>query len=492
MEASNGFHPRKARTGPVIMQPMKRTRLTVILVLLVLIPASGIIYLLAAPRLIAVTPQANTQDVAAISPLHLEFSRHMDSASVNERFQIIPETPGNITWENRGHTLVFTPSKPWPSGETIQVRLASGAQASGFLPFTIRQEASWSFTIGQPHLVYLFPSDGAPNLYMLNPFDGETHQLTNYLQGVVDYDVDHQGSLAYYSVEVPDGSLIFVITDLIRSNDQVETSSTPTLAVNCERARCTLPRLAPDGRFLAYERTAFPAPGVHSITQVWVLPLEQGLPTNEFEPRLIGDATHQTLQPQWSPTGLLLYYDTTDSAYIVVDPEGAEIRRFPNTTGYPGSWHPSGDFFIAPEINYDGPLPAEAEPPGVSFLIRYRLEDGDVSVLSVRDTLEDAFPEYSPTGSLLAYSRKYMDTTRWTPGRQAWLMDADGGNAHAITDEPVYNHFAYTWSPDGKMLVYVRFHQTELTQAPEIWVYDMNIQNSWRLLRGGFAPRWIP
>jgi Tol biopolymer transport system component len=71
-------------------------------------------------------------------------------------------------------------------------------------------------------------------------------------------------------------------------------------------------------------------------------------------------------------------------------------------------------------------------------------------------------------------------------------MDSNGENARPINNESVYNHFDFTWSPDERLLVYVRFHQTELTQAPEIWIYDMSIQNAWRLLRGGYAPRWIP
>lgn len=474
------------------MQPMKRMRLTLILIVLVLIPAGGIIYLLATPRLFNVTPPASAEDVAALSPVSLEFSRSMITTTVTDRLQIQPALDGELSWDARGRTLTFTPSEPWPSGETIRIQLASGAQSSGFLPFRIRQDASWSFSIGQPQLVYLYPSEGPPNLYLLNPFDGETRQLTNYLEGVADYDVDLHGSLAYYSVEVPDGSLIYAISDLNQPDDQAETMPIPILALNCAKARCSSPRLAPDRSYLAYERTAFTTPGEHSIPQVWVLPLDEGLPAEDLTPRLIGATTHQTIQPQWSPDSLLLYFDTTEAAYIVVDPDGSEIRRFPNTTGYPGTWEPSGDYFIAPEIIFEGPLPAEAEPLGVSYLIRYSLEDGSTQTLSDRDSLEDAFPAVSPTGAWVAFSRKYMDTTRWTPGRQVWMMDSDGANAHAITSETVYNHFDYTWSPDEKMLVYVRFHQTELTQAPEIWVYDMSIQNSWRLIRGGFSPRWIP
>lgn len=486
------------------MQPMKRVRLTIFLVLLLLIPACGITYLLATPRLTSVTPQANAEEITALSPLRLEFSRQMDANSVSERLLILPSMPGEISWDGQGRILTFTPSVPWPSGDTIQVRLATGASASGFLPFTIHQEASWSFTIGQPNLVYLYPSDGPPNLYLLNPFDGSTRQLTNYLEGVTDYDVDRNGLVVYYSVDTPDGSLIYAIEDITRTDSQPSGTSEgtleltpsdtpePILALNCQQARCNSPRLAPDRGYLAYERISFTAPGEHAFPQVWVLPLNQGLPTVDAKPRLIGATDHQTLQPQWSPDGLLLFYDTTAAAYIVRDPDGLDVQRFPNVTGYPGSWDPDGKYFIAPEIIYPSVLPVDADPFGVSHLIQYNLSEGSIRDLSAQDNIEDAFPAYAPSGDLVVFSRKYLDIARSTPGRQVWLMQSNGTNPRAITHEPIYNHFDFTWSPDEKMLVYVRFEQTELTQAPEIWVYDMSIEKAWRLLRGGFAPRWIP
>ncbi|HWQ83520.1 MAG TPA: Ig-like domain-containing protein, partial [Anaerolineales bacterium] len=245
------------------MQSMKRVRITIIMVLLVLIPAAGITYLLAVPRLTAVSPQANAEDIAALSPLQLEFSRRMDADSVTERLHIQPAPRGEIAWDTSGRVLTITPTEPWPSGETIQVRLETAANASGFLPLTIRQEASWSFTIGQPNLVYLSPSDGPPNLYLLNPFDGNIRQLTNHQEGVTDFDVDSHGTLAYYSVEVPDGSMLYAIEDLASPADQEVAIPEPVLALNCQQAHCSSPRLAPDKSYLAYERTAFTSPGEH-------------------------------------------------------------------------------------------------------------------------------------------------------------------------------------------------------------------------------------
>jgi Tol biopolymer transport system component len=169
-----------------------------------------------------------------------------------------------------------------------------------------------------------------------------------------------------------------------------------------------------------------------------------------------------------------------------------EVQRFPNATGYPGSWDPGGKYFIAPEITYPRILPAGADPFGTSHLIQYSLAEATTTDLSGEDNIEDAFPTYSPAGDRVVFSRKYLDITRATPGRQVWLMLSDGTNSRAITNEPIYNHFDFTWSPNGKLLVYVRFLQTDLTQAPELWIYDMSIENAWRLLRGGFAPRWIP
>ena len=43
--------------------------------------------------------------------------------------------------------------------------------------------------------------------------------------------------------------------------------------------------------------------------------------------------------------------------------------------------------------------------------------------------VEDVSPVFSPDGKWIAFARRYLDPLRWTPGRQVWLMRADGTEA---------------------------------------------------------------
>ncbi len=67
-------------------------------------------------------------------------------------------------------------------------------------------------------------------------------------------------------------------------------------------------------------------------------------------PVRVGPPDHRTQQPQWSPAGLLTYYDFTDAAFIVQDLQSREVARFPSQTGIPGAWDRQGKRYIFPEI----------------------------------------------------------------------------------------------------------------------------------------------
>jgi Tol biopolymer transport system component len=475
------------------MRCMKRSRLLLLLVLvgLILVPAAGISYMLLTPRLAEVSPLPDAANLPADTALVLTFNRPMVHQTVLDRLVIFPPVQGNAIWE--GRKLTFKPADAWPSGATITVELRAGAKSSGKVSFPVRDTASWSFTIGQPQLVYLSPADGPSNLYLLNPFSGEIRQLTDSQSGIVDFDVVEGGNAVFYSVSTPAGSSdIYQIEGIQPPPAQAGELPAARLVVECPQARCHAPHVSPQGDFLAYEQTSFTGQLDPAFPQVWLLPLEDGKARPGDKPALAGDPEHQTLQPQWSPDGDLTFYDTNQSAFIVLNPRSGESSSFPNQTGYPGSWNPQGAVYAAPEISFPSGVVQQNAPVGISHLIAYRRADQSATDLSQDEVVEDAFPSFARDGTSLAFARRYMDTNRWTPGRQLWLMNADGSNPHQLTDEPLYNHFDFAWSPDSQQLVFVRFNQTELTEPPEIWMMDPNTGAARRLLVGGYAPQWIP
>jgi Tol biopolymer transport system component len=112
-------------------------------------------------------------------------------------------------------------------------------------------------------------------------------------------------------------------------------------------------------------------------------------------------------------------------------------------------------------------------------------------VLSGDGLVDDGSPSFAPSGAWLAFGRKTLTDDQWTPGRQLWLMRPDGSEAYALTDDPLYNHSAFRWSPDSRTLAYMRFNVADPGLPAEIWTVDMSDSQPSRLVEG-FLPEWLP
>jgi Tol biopolymer transport system component len=471
------------------------------MILLVLIPAAGIAYLLSSPRLVSVSPQADANGVPAGTPLRLEFSRRMQPDSVTSRLKIEPEQAGSFQWE--GRTLIFTPETVWPSGQQIKIRLESGARAAGLLSFSIREEASWSFRINQPRLAYLFPSDQAANIYVLNPLSGESQAITQVPGGVLEYDVSASGGSLYYTARnASGGTQIYRLDHLeLAGSNKTAKLPPPVLVLDCGKATCRSPMVSPHGDWLAYERAALPGNGGQGYLQVWILPLSpdgSASPAGASEtpdPRLAGAPGHQTYLPSWSSDGWLSFYDSDQQAFLLIDPSSGQSLSFANQTGQAGAWEPGGQTFVAPEISFTeagNPDQTGLEVIANSHLIRFNRKDQKTQDLTQAEDLEDAAPAFSPDGKTIAFARRFLDVQRWTPGRQLYLMNADGSDAHPLTNDPTFNHYDFAWNPAGGQLAFARFDQNALTKPPEIWLIDTKTAQSVQVVIGGYAPQWIP
>ena len=481
-------------------------RLALLLASLVIIIIVSVTLWFGTPRLEEVSPADQAVDVAPETSLRLSFSRRMQAESVQERLSISPRVDGSFNWE--GNELVFTPDSPWQAGQSVQVSLPSGARAAGLLPLAIQADNRWEFTVRQPRLAFLFPSDGAANIYLLEPGVGDRTgevpppllQITDNPSGILDFDVEASGEAIYYSARVGQGGSAIYRLALTTPE------SAPIAILDCPQALCTSPRISPNSDFLAYERTAYPGANEPDYPRVWLLPLSvqksaAGEPAETpvvvtQAPYPVDDTQNQTLLPHWSPQGLVTYYDSSQKAFIALDPGSGQRDVFPNQTGEPGSWNPDGQMYVVPEIldnTVINPAPDPANFPAVSsHLIRFNRLDGSSQDLTGAEDLEDASPAYSPDGGLLAFARKYLDVTRWTPGRQLWLMGADGQDPHPVSNDPYFNHFNFAWDPEGTRIAYVRFNQTVPTDPPVIWLLDLESGQTSQLVIGGYSPKWIP
>ncbi len=452
-------------------------RWLVILFFLAFLLGLGGFLLWQTPRLQEVSPAPGTRLVSEGAVLRLRFSRRMQIASVASHLQIDPPKEGKYTWE--GSTLSFTPDTPWPSGITVTVQLKTGAWATGFPPLPMQNSKSWSFAITKPMLAYLWFANLPADIYALDPVSGEILRLTEGAN-VQDFSVSADGSSLYYSAITQAGK-----ADLFRLSWRDDTTSR---ILACPDADCHAAQISPTGDYLAYERIPARASGQTDFPQVWLLPLPVG------EPVLAGDPSHETIMPDFSPDGKLAFYDKTAQAFILLDPRSHASRPFPNQTGEPGGWTTDGQAYVAPEITF---VPtADATEIPTSHLMRFDWSTAQVADLTGAADLEDSFPAFSPDGKRLAFARRSLDPAQWTVGRQLWLSEPDGKNAHPLLNADLaaldsFSHYDFAWKPDSSQLAYVRSNQDYPLDPPELWLVDANGLNRVQMVVGGYAPQWV-
>lgn len=432
------------------------------------------------PEIISIQPDDGASSISVTSQVRIEFSRPMDHASVANRIKIDPAQEGEYRWEE--NMLIFTPDQTWANGKEITVTLEEGARATNPLSFPMRGE-TWSFTTGAKFLVYLWPSDGPADIYGLNPDTGEIHQFTHEMD-ILEFTANKPGNKIFFSARNGRGGSDLYEIDLIEESNSTGSPYSPRKLLDCGLAQCRSPVVSYNGMDMAYERLTFNQEGDLGPAQVWQLDLLN------LKDKPVGQVMNETVQPSWSSTGWLAFYDRTNQSYEVINPEAKVKTQLQNQTGQPGNWSPDGDYYLAPEIMY---YPASGSSEiGISHLLRYEIQSGSSSDLSSANEVEDVEGVYSPDGKSIAFSRKYLDMEHWSLGRQIWVMNADGSESHPITDEPDYNHYDLAWSLDNLMLAYVRFNQAKLYEPPELWVIEADGSNAIQLVIGGYSPLWIP
>lgn len=453
-----------------------------------------LILVISAPRVEEFSPSPGSENVSSMSRISMRFSRPMNTLTVESRIEIDPARSGKFYWD--GQTLTFEPNEPWPANSTVDVTLSGGSQGVNRLPMI--GQRSWTFAVGRPSLVYLWPGDGKSDLYQitLEP-ESEPIRITESEMGLLDYSVGQDGSMLVYSANRVDGGTELHAFDLISSDDRI------LLACDAE-APCSAPALSPNGTWLAFEQAEYSLGSagrlLPSSTSVWLMPLAY-----EAEPFQISYPEHRASNPNWSPTGWLVYFDDRLKALALVNPgedlEPVPFNYIPTSLGIVGSWSPDGTRLVYPDILFPEEEDLEEEisigessPLYYSHLYLVDVTNGRTLDISPGGDwmVEDASPSFSPDGTWVAFTRKFLDPDRWSPGRQVWLMNSERTEVKPLSDEPGATFSSLAWSPDSKHLAFMRKHLADLSQPSEIWLVDVISGEASLLVEGAFLPGWLP
>jgi Tol biopolymer transport system component len=447
---------------------------------------------ISAPSVEQVLPAPGEQAVPATARIQIEFNQPMNTGSLVAHFNISPDVEGRFYWE--GTLFTFQPESPFPSGEQVTVELRAGARSERLL--STMRPTRWQFKVGQPRLVYLWPSEGKAELYTQEiDQDSPRVALTQTNYGVEDFSLSPEGARIAYTAITGDGGTSLHLLDLVDESDRIVLQCPP-------EASCRAPAFSPDGSWLAFEEYQFDqgVAGRLELTrrQIGLVSLDQ------TSARLLLDLQgHDVWGPAWSPTGLLIYYDEVLKAIVILDVHDKQapmaLQFVPNGLGQMGTWSPDGEFFVIPEIVFttgeaDVGDTAQADETFYSHLYRVELESGRTVDISPGEEIrvEDASPVFHPQGELLAFTRKYLEQSLWTPGRQIWILDATTQGAESLTTDPDLNYSALIWSPGGDKLAFMRRSLGDLNMPPDIGWIDLATGEESILVQGAFLPAWIP
>jgi Tol biopolymer transport system component len=426
------------------MNPRRRRPPAYLIIAVGIIIGMLLILVISAPRVEDFSPSPGSKSASSMSRISLLFNQPMNTLTVEARIQIDPAQPGKFYWD--GQIFTFEPDEPWPVDSTVNVTLSGGSQGTNRLPMIGQRH--WAFGVGLPNLVYLWPGEGKSELYRiaLEP-ESEPIQITESEMGVMDYSVSQDGSLLIYCSNHIGGGTELHAYDLISSDD--------LLLLSCDaEAPCSAPALSPDGTWLAFEQAEYSlglaGRLLPSSTSVWLMTL-----ASEAEPFQISPPDHTAANPNWSPTGWLVYFDDRLKALALVNPEESldlvPFNYIPTSLGIVGSWSPDGTRLVYPDIIF----PDEDD-----------VEEG-VSLVE---------------GSPLYYSHLYM----------VWLMNSERTEVKPLSDEPGATFSSLAWSPDSEHLAFMRKYLSDLSQPSEIWRVDVITGEASIVVEGAFLPGWLP
>jgi len=249
----------------------------------------------------------------------------------------------------------------------------------------------------------------------------------------------------------------------------VSQAQVPTAHQAISMWRVESPRMSPDGRFVAYQRTVADWKENAFRTQLWIADLQAG--TNYALTQAAGSSTAAA----WSPDSKRIAFRSDrggTSQLYVISPTGGEAKALTKVETGIGSfqWAPDGSR-IAMTVT-DGPDAEQRKR--VETLGRFTIVDEEgsrarVAVIAVPENLPDAPAaptvltdheplhvgslSWSPDGTRIAFDATPVARFGNWPLTDVYVLDVAARKVRRVVDRPG-SDTGPVWSPDGKTLAY--------------------------------------
>ncbi len=408
--------------------------------------------------------------IGVAGPIRLDFNQSMNKNSVEERVRIEPQIEIRFSWTE--DVLLVWPQHPFEIGE-YKLVLGAGAdnQKGGK---SIEKSIEWTFSVRQPELVFLYPTDGTSDLWKSDLEGGSIQQLTRTDGKVYDYSVSKDGERIVFSVfNSENGKDLWWI-------DREGTFSEKL--VSCGSDQCFEPTISPDGKTVAYSKSSEQDNESGVYSNVWLVDTDQKKSTP-----LVDDPTINGARAVWSPTGeRLAFLDEKNGFVRIFDFNQREITNLRSTGMETGAWSSDGTkMLILTEY-----LVGVQSFSGLS-LVDFEKEIVE-PLFTQSENREDFFgPKYSPWDDEIVVGRREQ-LLNGRASNQIWWIDLASNKMEPITTDPNYSHGSFNWSPEGEQVAYQRYPLGSSEAIPEILVWEQSIGTAKLIIENGSIPHWLP
>jgi Tol biopolymer transport system component len=158
-----------------------------------------------------------------------------------------------------------------------------------------------------------------------------------------------------------------------------------------------------------------------------------------------------------------------------------QSRLIPNTLGAAVQWSPDSSSILLRDV-------VIKHDQYVTQLFLYDLSSGTLTNINPNENMENILAAWSPDGTSIAVVRRDLSIPR---GDQIWIMRADGGEAHALTNTSAVLHGTLNWSPDGKYILYDLYLLDSFPLQARLEMININNREITDLKKIGYNPKWI-